>query len=173
VTLNPEDPGDFRRALGALPTGVAVVSSIVTGRPAGVVVGSLGSVSLTPPLVGFFIAETSTTWPLIEPAGGFCASVLSAGQESLSRLFATRGADKFASCRWEAAPSGRPIIAAAAAWYDCEIEATIPAGDHKLVLGRVVATGCAEDRDPLVFLGGAYGRVATSGGDGTGRGEQS
>lgn len=128
--------------------------------PVGVVVGSFTSVSLDPPLVGFFIADTSTTWPVIAPSGGFCGSILGADQEGVSRLFAARGADKFGGCRWRPSPNGRPIIDGAVAWMDCSIEQTLPAGDHRLVLGRIEAMATSDGDEPLVFLGGRYRRLS-------------
>lgn len=146
--------------MGRLPTGVVIVAGMAGGEPVGVAVGSFTSVSLDPPLVGFFIADTSSTWPVIAPSGGFCASVLGADQEAVSRLFATRGADKFAGCGWRPSPSGRPIIDGAVAWVDCSIEQTLPAGDHRLVLGRIQAMAASDGDEPLVFLGGRYRQLS-------------
>lgn len=159
--FDPRSPAAYRHVLGHMPTGVAIVASISADRPIGVSVGSFSSVSLDPPLVGFFITEASTTWPLIEPTGGFCVSILSSNQEALCRLFATRGADKFSGCAWQPSPSGRPIIDGSVAWIDCAIESMMRAGDHKLVLGRVASMGALEAADPLVFLGGRYGRIGS------------
>jgi 3-hydroxy-9,10-secoandrosta-1,3,5(10)-triene-9,17-dione monooxygenase reductase component len=157
--LDPRNPGHYREALGAVPTSVAIIATVTEDGPAGVAVGSFVSVSLDPPLVGFFIAHSSTTWPRIRPTGGFSASVLSATQEAVCRVFATRGADKFGECAWSGAPSGRPVIDGAVAWFDCEIESASQAGDHDLVLGRVEAMHVDQEAEPLVFMGGAYGRA--------------
>lgn len=156
---DPTDPAHFRTALGAVPTSVAIIASWTEDGPVGVAVGSFASVSLSPPLVGFFIAHSSSTWPNIRPTGGFIASVLSVAQEATCRLFATRGADKFAQCAWSTGPSGRPVIDGSAAWFDCTIESVTAAGDHDLVLGRIRAMHVNTHSEPLVFIGGSYGRV--------------
>jgi Flavin reductase like domain len=44
----------FRCVLGKVPTSVAVIATLRDGSPVGVTVGSFTSVSLSPPLVGFF-----------------------------------------------------------------------------------------------------------------------
>ena len=60
------DPARFRSVLGHYPTGVCVVTGCPEGdRAVGLVVGSFTSVSLDPPLVGFFAGNWSTSWPLI------------------------------------------------------------------------------------------------------------
>jgi len=157
-TQDPTSSADYRAVLGKVPTSVAVIAAMNGDEPIGVSVGSFVSVSLAPPLVGFFIAHNSSTWPLIEPTGGFCASLLSVDHESVCRLFATKGADRFARRTSSSSPSGKPIIDGSVAWLDCTIDSTTDAGDHRLVLGRIDAMDAAEDRDPLVFLGGRYGQ---------------
>lgn len=163
--LDPNSAANYRRVLGTVPTSVAIITTMAEGNPVGVSVGSFSSVSLDPPLVGFFIAETSTTWPRIEPTGGFCASILSSEHEELCRLFATKQADKFAGCTWSLSGSGRPIIEGAVAWIDCTIDSTHRAGDHRLVVGRIESMGLSGRDEPLIFLGGRYGRLTELGRD--------
>jgi 3-hydroxy-9,10-secoandrosta-1,3,5(10)-triene-9,17-dione monooxygenase reductase component len=158
--FDPTTAAHYRTVLGCVPTSVAVIAAMTDEVPIGVAVGSFTSVSLDPPLVGFFIAHTSSSWPRIAPTGGFTVSVLGVEQEDVCRAFAVSGADKFAACTWTLSPGRRPIIDGAVAWMDCTIASTQPAGDHLLVLGHVDAMGSATKTDPLVFLGGRYGRVA-------------
>src|SRR3546814_18417465 len=91
---DPTSSTDCRNVMGRLPTGVVIVAGMVGGEPVGVAVGSFQSVSLDPPLVGFFIADTSSTWPVIAPSGGFFASIMGAAREVVSRHSAQRGAAK-------------------------------------------------------------------------------
>lgn len=158
--LDPLDPAAYRSVLGRVPTSVAVIAALRDGAPVGVSVGSFTSVSLDPPLVGFFIARSSTTWPHLEEAGGFCASVLASEQVELCRTFARPGADRFGACTWTPSPSGRPMIDGATAWIDCDLDQVVDAGDHLLVLGAVRSLHLADGSEPLVFLGGQYGAVA-------------
>jgi flavin reductase (DIM6/NTAB) family NADH-FMN oxidoreductase RutF len=37
--------------------------------------------------------------------------------------------------------SGVPVLAESLGWVECRVVATLPAGDHTLVLGEVVAAG--------------------------------
>ena len=71
------DSATFRRVLGHYPTGVCVVTAVeADGAPVGMVVGSFTSVSLDPPLVAFFPAKTSQSWPRLAAVGKFCVNVL-------------------------------------------------------------------------------------------------
>ncbi|MGI5232202.1 flavin reductase family protein [Actinoallomurus sp. CA-142502] len=157
------DPECFRSVLSHYPTGICAITAIDDGEPTGFVVGTFTSVSLEPPLVGFFPDKKSTTFPKVRRAGAFCANVLSAQDEELCRLFAAKGADRFASVRWRPGPTGSPILERATAWIDCELEQVHEVGDHLLVVGRVVdlATRSADEPpEPLIFHRGRFGSYA-------------
>lgn len=162
ITIHPER---FRRVLGHFPTGVVIVSAMVGGLPAGLSVGSFTSVSLDPPLVGILPSKSSTSWPKISTAPSFCISILAAGQEELCRQFAISGGDKFAGVGWHPAPSGAPILDGALGWIDCDLERSVEAGDHYIVLGRVRALDIeiAEIPAPLIFFRGGYGTFFSGG----------
>lgn len=164
LDMNPSfSSQEFRQVLGQYPTGVVVVSALVPGEaPVALTIGSFSSISLDPPLVGFYPSKDSSTWPKIAAQGRFCINVLSAEQEVLCRAFAQKGPDKFAGVPWHPAPSGSPIIDGAVAWIDCEMEDVQTLGDHFLVVGRVTALD-TEARDlPLLFFRGGYGRFLPS-----------
>ncbi len=151
------DEARFRQVLGHFPTGVTIVTCDDEGTQAGLAVGSFMSVSLDPPLIGFCPGTTSETWPHIEAAGTFCVNVLAEDQEELSRAFAGKEADKFRHFGWRPAGSGSPILDDVLAWIDCRVEATHDAGDHHLVLGRVLDLEVAREGRPLLFFRGGYG----------------
>ena len=158
-----DDPLLFRRILGAFPTGVTVVATIDDGQPVGLAVGSFFSVSLEPPLVGFCVMTTSSTWPAIERQGAFGVSILAEGQTDVCKRLATKEPDKFDSLSWVPAPvTGSPLIAEAVAHIDCDLEQHQLAGDHWIVVGRVRHLAAhRDDADPLVFCRGAFGRHQT------------
>src|SRR4051812_3775913 len=85
------EPERFRRVLGQYPTGVCVIPADGPADGAsGMVVGSFTSVSLDPPLIAFYVAKTSTSWPKIESTGAFCVNILGAGQEKICRTFSSK-----------------------------------------------------------------------------------
>lgn len=158
----PLDPAEFRRVLGHFATGVTVITAHDEDGPAGFACQSFSSLSLTPPLVAFMVARTSTTWPRIARTGAFCVNVLGAEQGELCRGFAVSGADKFAGVDYDAAPaSDSPRLAGAPAWIDCTIHAVHTGGDHLIVVGRVDALGATSDEDasPLLFHRGRFGQL--------------
>lgn len=151
-TLTPEsaplraariDDATMREALSSFCTGVAVITTIDDGRPAGMAVQSFSPVSLDPPLVSFCPAHTSSTWPKIRRVGRFAVSVLAADQQELCRQFAVTGGDKFAGVAWRPGSNGAPLLDGALAWIECDLAGTLPGGDHSVVLGRVTALAAA------------------------------
>jgi flavin reductase (DIM6/NTAB) family NADH-FMN oxidoreductase RutF len=154
----PHDPEHFRRVLGHYPTGVSIVTALDDeGAPLGMVVGSFTSVSMDPPLVAYFAMVTSRSYAQIRHSGRFCVNVLAADQEPLCRRFASRGVDKFAGVAWRPALTGSPILDDAVAWIDCETEIIHSAGDHDIVVGRVIDLDVAAPRPSLLFFQGGYG----------------
>ena len=148
------DPAQYRKVLGAYPTGVCVVTGHdgATDERHALVVGSFTSISLDPPLVGFFPAVTSYTWQQLSKLDGFCVNILSASQEDVARRVASAEAsERLASIAHRASEAGHPVIDGSIAWIDCAIDRIVELGDHYLVVGAVKTMGCEDDGEALVF----------------------
>ena len=148
--------------MGRFPTGVAVVSARSGGSSVwGVTVNSFTSVSLEPPLILVCIDRAATSHDRLIAARTFAISVLAEDQADVAKRFAVEPAEtRFDEVAWRRASDGSPVLDGAAAWLECESNGVMPGGDHSIVLGRVMASGCS-DRGALLFFAGGYGRVAT------------
>ncbi|MDH3300875.1 MAG: flavin reductase family protein [Acidimicrobiia bacterium] len=154
------DPGDFRHVLGHFPTGVTVVTTDGepgAGRPAGVTIGSFTSISLDPPLVGFYIGSGAGTRDAVEAAGHFCVNILADDQQDLSNRMASKADDKFEGIGYELSETGSPILPDVLGIIDCRIHEVIEAGDHDLIIGRVLNLSVRREARPLLFFKGQYG----------------
>jgi len=155
------DPALFRETLGHYPTGVAVVTAIMDdGDPVGMVVGTFSSVSMDPALVAFYPMSTSRSFAQLRTAQAFCVNVLASDQEAFCRRFATAGEGKFDGVEWRPGQLGAPILEGAVSWVECTFEDIREAGDHYIVLGRVVDLGVQRSTLPLLFFQGGYGRFS-------------
>lgn len=159
---NPEiDSGLFRTVLGHFPTGVTVVTANGSEGPVGVAIGSFVSISLDPPLVGFFLGTQSGSWKPMEQAGHFCVNILCEDQLTLCGVMASKADDKFDGVDVKPAPmTGAPVLPDIHAMIDCRIEQVVEAGDHNLIVGRVLAMETLRDAPPMVFYKGQYGSFA-------------
>jgi flavin reductase (DIM6/NTAB) family NADH-FMN oxidoreductase RutF len=128
---------------------------MVAGEPTGLIVNSLASVSLEPPLVSFCASRTSMTWSRMRGAERVAVNILARHHEPFVRRAAPAGADRFAGLHWRPV-RGLPLLTDALASLECEIDAEHRAGDHWIVVARVDALRSAQPRDPLVFFAGAY-----------------
>lgn len=154
------DPGRFKDVMSRFATGVTVVAGMEDGEPVGFTCQSFVSLSVDPPFVAVAPARTSTTWPRIARAGTFCVNVLTDRQVELGRRFAVSGGDKFAGVEWRPATvTGSPVIEGSLAWVDCEVELVHDAGDHELIMGKVLDLGTVEG-SPLLFFRSTFATVA-------------
>jgi len=149
----------FRDALGRFATGVAFVTAAPDGKPAGLIVNSLTSVSLEPPLVSFCPSRSSLTWSRMRRAGRFGVNILGRKHERFAMRATPAGADRFAGLNWELGPRGVPLLTDALATLECETLAEHPTGDHWIVIGRVDDVRTSPLNDPLVFFAGAFGAL--------------
>ncbi len=153
------DARSFRDALGRFATGVAFVTAAPDGEPAGLIVNSLTSVSLKPPLVSFCPSRGSQTWSRMRRTGHFGVNVLGREHARFAMRATPAGADRFAGLNWELGPWGVPVLTDALVTVECEIHDERPAGDHWIVVGRVSQVRTSPLRDPLVFFAGAFGTL--------------
>ncbi len=155
------DPEDFRKVLGSYPTGVCVITALdPENRPIGMVIGSFTSVSLDPPLVGFFPDKKSTSWPLLEAAGHFCVNILGSNQQAICRAVGAKGEEKFVGVEYAISDHNLPVIADSIACIECRLHSVTEAGDHWFVLGEVLRLETTRDEDPMLFHRGRYGGFA-------------
>ncbi|MFG2719164.1 flavin reductase family protein [Streptomyces sp. NPDC048416] len=120
--------------------GVAVITAQRGGHPVGFTATSLNSVAAEPPLISFGIGTGSSSWPVVAETGHVGVHILGEHQQDLAATFARSGADRFGPpTDWHTGPEGVPVLGGVLAWLVCKVVARVPAGDHRIVLGQVVA----------------------------------
>ncbi|MFE5325418.1 flavin reductase family protein [Embleya sp. NPDC056575] len=160
MTMTPSlvDPTTMRRAMGTFATGVAVISTEEDGRPHGMTVNSLTSVSLEPPLLLVCFNHGARSADAVAASGRFVVNILSDRQQDIALRFARRGEDHFAGLAPEYGTHRVPVVPNALAHLECDVERMIDAGDHVIVLGAVIDT-CVRPGDALGFHGGRFADV--------------
>ncbi|MDQ1181819.1 flavin reductase family protein [Rhodococcus sp. SORGH_AS_0301] len=155
------DPSRLRRALGRVPTSVAVVTGVVDGERVGMTVGSLTSVSSDPPLIGFFAAARSHTFSQLRRSSDLCVSVLSEAQGAVCYGFASRDGAKFDCGEWDFESGPAPRLMTASARIECTPSTIFDAGDHVGMFAAVTDVDYSDQR-PLVFYRGKLARLHPS-----------
>lgn len=157
-------PDDFRKASGLWATGVSIVTTIdEAGKPFGLTMNAVTSLSLEPPQYVVNVDNKSDTLNAMLASRVFCINVLSSDQQELSNRFAKKGDDKFAAVAFTTGTTGAPQLDGCLMCIDCRVEAVHPGGDHQIVVGLVdsiVTKGAEKDQKPLLFFGGRYAGLA-------------
>ncbi|MEJ2760233.1 MAG: flavin reductase family protein [Gammaproteobacteria bacterium] len=146
----PRDlPSLFRR----LTCGVYVIGVSHQGNDSGFTAAWVMQVSFDPLLLAVSVHPDHTSYPLLVGAGVFSVNVLPRGREDLARHFGRpAGVDKLAGVYWRRGASGMPLLEAAAAYFECELRHDYPAGDHRLVVGRVTGGEVLDaDAEPMNY----------------------
>lgn len=156
VSTSEADKRALRETLGSFATGVAVITTREDdGTPRGFTANSFASVSLDPPMVLVCIARTAHSLPVFTSAAHFAVNILGDQQKEISGLFASREPGKFSRADWQAGTAGMPLLDNSLASLVCSRERVIDAGDHVILLGRVIDHR-AKAAQPLGCFRGAY-----------------
>jgi flavin reductase (DIM6/NTAB) family NADH-FMN oxidoreductase RutF len=160
------DARAFRDALGSFPTGVAVITAGAPSDAAhpkrrmddaiGITVNSFTSVSLDPPLVLWCMDARSQRHDIFVQAPCFTVSILGTGHREVSSRLAKPGEHRLDGFALAPTELGPPALADCLAVFECAREATLPGGDHTILLGRVLRFSQPGQGAPLVFYRGKY-----------------
>ena len=162
----------FREALSHFASGVVIVAAYAPADPVGFTASAFTSVSLEPPLVLVCISKRASAYPGIVGATKFGISILHETQLWIAEQFARHGAARFAGVQLRR-DAQTPLVEGALAQLECAPHALHDAGDHTIVVGRVVEAFYRPAR-PLLhyqrafggFVGGAAFAYANGVGDG-------
>lgn len=175
-TVHPEGVShdEFRAAMSRLAAGVCLITAHEPpltpdgphGEDIGMTATAFMSVSLDPPLVLVSLREGSRMDDLLAEQPLWAVSVLADHQLQIASRFSMKGriSDRllFADLPYvRGEVSGAPLLTGALATLECRTESRVPAGDHTLVIGRVLASAVpTADAAPLAYFRGRYRHLA-------------
>ncbi|WP_260690430.1 flavin reductase family protein [Rhizobium leguminosarum] len=136
----------MKDAFGRLPSGVVIVTSISTdGRFTGATVSSFSSLSFDPPLVVLGLAQRSKTLQAILQSTRFAAHIVSEPNRALALRFASDRDDKFEGLSSTLSQNGVPLLPGFNTSIECILDSSQTAGDHQLLIGRVLSTAIDDE----------------------------
>ncbi|MCH7345496.1 flavin reductase family protein [Pelomonas sp. CA6] len=154
---DPLDTQQFRAALGLFATGVTIVTARAEdGSLVGLTANSFNSVSLSPPLVLWSLAQRAGSMPVFSRGSHYAIHILGADQKALAQRFATRDIDRFDGVRWHEGLAGVPLLDGCVAVFECANRSRYEEGDHVIFVGEVERCHRVEQGQPLIFHGGRY-----------------
>jgi flavin reductase (DIM6/NTAB) family NADH-FMN oxidoreductase RutF len=156
------DPRGLRDAFARFPSGVAALAANVDGTPQVLVASSFTvGVSQDPPLVLFAVQRSSTTWPLLASAPTIGVSVLGECHAEVAAQLASKDKHRrFDKVGIDHTPEGAILLTGAPVTLECATEHVYPAGDHDIVVLRVLDMDAHADEDALVWYRSGFTTLA-------------
>jgi len=151
----------FRGIMGSFTSGISVITSMGPDeQPAGMTCSAVCSVSADPPLLLSCVKFPSSTLDAIKWRGSFVVNFLDAQAREVSDLFASRAPDKFSQVEWQPGETTElPVLERTLAHAECLVAGVMDAGDHVILLGKLIGGSANVGRYPLGYWRGSYVRV--------------
>lgn len=134
-----------KTVLRSFPYGLYAITVAHGGNEHGMTANWVTQAAFEPPMVAVAVENTSKTIGMIRDAHHFGVNVLQAGQRELAGKLgrsSEQAPQKLKGVKTKpAGVAGTPVLADALGWVECRLVATLPSGDHTLVLGEVVDAG--------------------------------
>ena len=110
-------------------------------------------VSFDPLLLALSINPRHSSYGLLKEGRAFSINVLKKGQLDLAEHYGRpASADKLVGIERTTNRLGLPLLREALAWFECQVLSEYPAGDHVLVLGKVIGgTLLDSEAEPMSY----------------------
>lgn len=160
---NHVDTAAFKSALRAIVGSVSIVASGRGNDRRGLTVTAAVSLCVDPPMVLACINRSAEAHDVILRTGAFSWNVLSADQVQLAERFAaldgSKGASRFSPADWDEMVTGGPVLRQSVCSFDCRLQDSVEAATHTIMIGAVVAQTHNQDKVPLIYSSGRFGRM--------------
>jgi flavin reductase (DIM6/NTAB) family NADH-FMN oxidoreductase RutF len=150
------DHAAMQTILAQFPYGLYAVTVAHDGEEHGMTANWITQASFDPPMLVVAIENTSKKIGLIRDARHFAVSLLTTGQRELAGKLgrsSDQAPQKLKGVKTKPAPAAHtPVLSEAVGWVECRAVASLPAGDHTLVLGEILEAGVENgDATPLTL----------------------
>jgi len=147
----------FRQALGMFATGVTIVTARAQdGTLVGLTANSFNSVSLSPPLVLWSLAQKAGSMAAFSRGAHYAINILAADQQALALQFAAKDVDRYVGVEFQLGQNGAPLLAGTAASFECFNRSQYEEGDHVIFVGEVERCSHRAGASPLLYHGGKF-----------------
>ncbi len=146
------------------PSAIAALCAQTADGPVGFVVTSFAAgVSFDPPMAIFSAQNSSRTWQALRGAPSIGVSVLGHDQQHACYQLASRSRDRFAKLDYSVTDAGAVLLAESPLRMECEVMSETPAGDHQMVLLKVLGAQVDPESSPLVYRSKGFHHLIAAG----------
>ena len=161
--MPPPDKASFRHVMGHFASGVTVMTTTAAGRMHGMTVSAFASQSLDPLLILVSVERSTVMHQLVMDSGAFAGNILDEHGEATARFYADNArlsGPEFNEGAYHLGATGSPILEEATGYLEAIVDRTLDAGDHTVIVGRVVAMKIVGDGAPLIYYRSRYRGLA-------------
>jgi len=131
---------DLPELFNRMTHGVYVVGVSAKGSDNAFTAAWIMQASFNPLLLALSIDPEHTSYDILKQGEVFTVNVLPESRLDLVKQFSQpASSDKLDESAWHRGDTGAPILKEALAFFECEFSHECEAGDHRIVIGRVVA----------------------------------
>ena len=148
--------------MGHFASGVTVMTTTAAGRMHGMTVSAFASQSLDPLLILASVERSTVMHQLVAQSKAFAINILGDQGEGTARFFADNArlsGLEFTQGTYHLGATGSPILEEATAYLEATVDSTLDAGDHTVIVGRVVALAVVREAGPLIYYRSGYRRL--------------
>jgi flavin reductase (DIM6/NTAB) family NADH-FMN oxidoreductase RutF len=158
MAVSEELKSTVGRALGRIPSGLFIVSTVHEGLECAQLASWVQQAGFEPPVLSVSLGNERQAGSLIRARGMFAISILGDADHALMKKYARGvepGPEAFSGVEILHTPEGLPMLRDALAWLECRLLQTCEfASDHVLLMGRVLAGQLLKDGRPFVHVRG-------------------
>lgn len=154
------DPQLYRDAMARFAGAVHVLTTDGPAGRRGTTVIAACSVSDHPPMILVCINRENVSNALYSENGRFVLNTLSDTHRDLANAFSgltgLTQEERFATGRWTTLATGAPVLADAAAAFDCELTEWSDMATHRVLFGKVTGVRIGDSFSPLMYYNRSY-----------------
>lgn len=153
--MNPSQKDQIGRALGRIPSGVAVLSARQGSQNFAMLASWFQQVGFEPPMICVAIKQDRPVAQALQNSEKFALNLLHTGQKDMMAHFGKGfepGQDPFQGLETETQQLGLPLLKHSLCFLECQLKHVYEAGDHSLFVGEVLNAGTEEEGQPVVHL---------------------
>jgi len=142
-------------ALGRIASGLFVLTARHDGKETGMLASWVMQCSFEPPQLTIALKRGRQLEEWLRPGAGFVINVLDDSQTDMIVFFGKGippGEGVFGELELDRTADGTAILAETLAFLECRVESHVPAGDHELLLARVVGGRMLNEGQPMVHV---------------------
>ncbi|MFN5400210.1 MAG: flavin reductase family protein [Pseudanabaena sp.] len=153
MTVTTSQDEQLGAAIGAIPSGLFIVTSQQNGKTATMLASWVQQAGFNPPSVTIIVGKGRPIESFLTIGSPVVINIAEKGNGKIIGHFAKGFApdvDPFDGLETATAPSGQPYLTEAIAYLDATVTGSLDAGDHSVILATITAGDRLSDGEPAI-----------------------